>query len=185
MNNMCALRPLPGTILVAQPLIFSLLTLDLPSEVQTWHSWCKRHTGTRASSPTSQRDQNRRGYKIRHHTRLPPNTPSIQEYTYMQMPQSLYTHTYTHVNHMPIVRVLTLWIWYALSTVSPSPSFHPAISLLILHRWGDTGHWSPEETQGHTWGTERGLRRRRHRSVRVIIYSSAKAPIVLSCLMNC
>lgn len=31
-------RALSGTILVAQPLMFSLLTLDLPSEVQTWHS---------------------------------------------------------------------------------------------------------------------------------------------------
>lgn len=37
---MCALRlgPLPRAILVPQSLIFSLLTLDLPSEVQTWHS---------------------------------------------------------------------------------------------------------------------------------------------------
>lgn len=59
MNNMCAPRlgPYPDTILVTQPLIFSLLTLDLPSEVQTWHSWSKRHTGTMASSPTSQWDQ--------------------------------------------------------------------------------------------------------------------------------
>lgn len=89
-------QALSGTILVARPLMFWLLTLDLPSEVQTWHSWSRRHTGTTASPPTSQRDQNRQGYKIRHHTRLPPNTPSIQEYTYMQMPQSPCTHTHTH-----------------------------------------------------------------------------------------
>lgn len=129
MNNMCALGlgPFPGTILVSQPLICSLLTLDLPSEVQTWHSWSQRHTGTMVSSPTSQRDQNRRGYKIRHHTRPPSPQHTIYPriYIHADATKPAHTHTHTHVNHMSIVRVLTLWIWYVPSTVSPFPSFHP------------------------------------------------------------
>lgn len=114
-----------GTILVPQSLMFSLLTLDLPSEVQTWHSWSQRHAGTMDSSPTSQRDQNRRGYKIRHHAWLPPqHTIYPRIYIHADATKPMHTHTHTHVNHMPIVRVLTLWIWYGPSIVSPFPSFH-------------------------------------------------------------
>lgn len=102
MNNMCALRlrPFPGTILAAQPLIFSLLTLDLPSEVQTWHSWSKRHRGTRASSPTSQRDQNRRGYKIRHHTRPPPQTHHLSKNIHTCRCHKAHMHTHTCQSHV-------------------------------------------------------------------------------------
>ena len=108
--------------------MFSLLTLDLPSEVQTWHSWSQRHTGTTASSPTSQRDQNRRGYQIRHHTWLPPThrlSKNIHTCRCHKAHTHTHTRTHTHVNHKAIVRVLTLWIWYVPSTVSPFPSFHP------------------------------------------------------------
>lgn len=136
--------------------MFSLLTLDLPSEVQTWYSWSQRHTGTMASSPTSQRDQNRRGYKIRHHTRLPPQH-TIYPRIYIHADATEPMHTHTHVNHMPIVRVLTLWIWYVPSTVSPFSSFHLLhISLNSSQVRGYTA-LIPRGSEGHTWGPDGGL----------------------------
>lgn len=160
--------------------MLSLLTLDLPSEVQTWHSWSQRHTGTMASSPTSQRDQNRRGYKIRHHTRLPPQHtiyPRIYIHADATKPMHAHTHTHERQSHAYCKGINSLNL--ICSKHSPPFSFLPSAPyLLMLHRWGDTERWSPEEAQGHTWGLERGLLRRR--SVRVLFSSSANSLIVLS-----
>lgn len=157
-------RALSGTILVARPLMFWLLTLDLPSEVQTWHSWSQRHPGTMASPPTSQRDQNRRGYKIRHHTRQPPqHTIYPRIYIHADATKPMHTHTYTHVNHLPIVRVLTLWIWYVPSSVSPFPSVHPLhISLNSSQVRGSRAlipRGSPRSHLGPTEGPSQASRR--------------------------
>lgn len=171
-------RALSGTILVSQPLIFPLLTLDLPSEVQAWHSWSQRHTGTTTSSPTSQQDQNRQGYKIRHHTRPPPAPRhNIHPRIYIHADA---THTHTHVNHISIVRVLTLWIWYVPSTVSPFPSLHPLY--ICLNSSQVMGY--RELIPGGRPRSHLGHRGAYSVSVTVIFHSSENSLTVLSDLID-
>lgn len=146
-------RALSGTILVARPLMFWLLN---------WICLLKFRLGTADPGDTQAPWPHRlpvNGIKTARDTRLditpgcpPTHHLSKNIHTCRCHKAHAHTHTHTPVNHLTIVRVLTLWIWYVPSIVSPFPSFHISLnssqvrgSRALIPRGSPRSHLGPTE----------------------------------------